>query len=73
MSQILERTTFQTSRLLEFFSEKELQMQIGYDKMQCPLALLEELIDSALDACETARVLPDILVTVDAASLRMAH
>jgi DNA topoisomerase VI subunit B len=65
MPQMLERSTFQTSRLLEFFSEKELQMQIGFAKAQWPIALLKELIDNALDACETASVLPDIAVTVD--------
>jgi DNA topoisomerase VI subunit B len=65
MSQTLERTTFQTSRLLEFFSEKELQMQLGFPKAQWPIALVKELIDNALDACETLGVLPDISVTVE--------
>jgi DNA topoisomerase VI subunit B len=65
MPQTLQRTTFQTSRLLEFFSEKELQMQIGFPKEHWPIALLKELIDNAMDACETADVLPDIEVTVE--------
>jgi DNA topoisomerase VI subunit B len=65
MQQTLARTTFQTSRPLEFFSEKELQMQIGFAKEQWPIALLKEVIDNALDACETAGVLPEIDVTVD--------
>ena len=65
MPQTLERTTFHTSRLLEFFSEKELQMQIGHDKAQWPLALLKELIDHALDACETAGIAPEITVTIE--------
>jgi DNA topoisomerase VI subunit B len=65
MPQTLQRTTFQTSRLLEFFSEKELQMQIGFPKEQWPIALLKELLDNALDACETAGMLPDIEVTVE--------
>jgi DNA topoisomerase VI subunit B len=64
MQQALERTTFHTSRLLEFFSEKELQMQIGFPKELWPIALLKELIDNALDACETAGMPPDIEVTV---------
>ncbi len=29
----LARTTFETSRLLEFFTEKELTMQIGWPKV----------------------------------------
>jgi DNA topoisomerase VI subunit B len=60
MPQTLARTTFQTSRLLEFFSEKELQMQIGFAQAQWPLALLNALLNNALDACETAGMLPDI-------------
>jgi DNA topoisomerase VI subunit B len=69
---VLQRTTFETSRLLEFFSKKELQMQIGFAPPYWPIALLKELIDNALDACETAGVLPDIEVRVepDAVSIR---
>lgn len=69
MSQILHRSTFQTSRLLEFFSEKELQMQIDFPKEQWPIALLKELIDNALDACETAGMLPDIAITLEPEAL----
>ena len=56
MPQPLKRSTFQTSRLLEFFSEKELQMQIGFPKEQWPIALLEDLIDNTPDACKTAGI-----------------
>jgi DNA topoisomerase VI subunit B len=63
--QTLERTTFQTSRLLGFFSEKELQLQIGFARAEWPIALLKELIDNALDACETAGVSPEIEVIVE--------
>ncbi len=69
---VLERTTFTTSRLLEFFSEKELQMQIGHDRPYWPVALLKELIDNALDACEGADVAPVIRVTVDADAVTVA-
>jgi DNA topoisomerase VI subunit B len=60
------------SRALEFFSEKELQMQIGFPVGGWPIALLKELIDNALDACETAGMLPDIEVVLepDALSVR---
>jgi len=61
----LERTTFETSRLLEYFSEKELQMQIGAEPSRWPIALLKELIDNSLDACEAASIAPDITVTID--------
>jgi DNA topoisomerase-6 subunit B len=71
MPQTLERSTFQTSRLLEFFSEKELQMQIGFPKEQWPIALLKELLDNALDACESAGVLPDLAITVEPDALRI--
>ena len=59
----LERQVFETSRELEFFSEKELMMQIGYDQDRWPVALLKELIDNALDACEVAGIAPEIEVT----------
>jgi DNA topoisomerase VI subunit B len=61
---LLERTTFETSRLLEFFSEKELTMQIGQPRWLWPLALLKELIDNALDACDLTGIAPCIIVSV---------
>ncbi len=69
---VLERSTFETSRLLEFFSEKELALQIGFARAQWPIALLKELMDNALDASEIAGVLPDIAITLepDALSIR---
>jgi len=60
----LGRTTFSTSRLLEFFTEKELTMQIGHGRYMWPIALLKELMDNALDACETAGVAPEVAVEV---------
>jgi DNA topoisomerase VI subunit B len=60
----LERTTFNTSRLLEFFSAKELTMQMGHEPECWPVALVKELIDNALDACETAGAPPAVRVTV---------
>jgi DNA topoisomerase VI subunit B len=64
MSHILERSTFATSRLLEFFSEKELAMQIGHDSSSWPVVILKELVDNALDACEQAGVGPQIALAV---------
>src|SRR5680860_364845 len=71
-SATLERTTFATSRLLEFFTEKELSMQIGHESDWWPLALLKELVDNALDAYEMAGESPVIEVdlTEDTLSIR---
>ncbi len=65
MTATLQRSTFSTSRALEFFSEKELQMQIGRSPRLWPIVLLKELVDNALDACEQAGIAPEITVTVD--------
>jgi DNA topoisomerase VI subunit B len=62
---ILRRSTFTTSRLMEFFTPKELTMNIGQPQNLWPLALLKELIDNALDACENAGVTPRIRVVVE--------
>jgi DNA topoisomerase VI subunit B len=61
----LERSTFHTSRLLDFCSEKELIAQTGHAKEEWPLVVLKELMDNALDACEEAGVAPEIQVKVD--------
>jgi DNA topoisomerase VI subunit B len=60
------RTTFATSRLLEFFTEAELAMQIGHDRPLWAAAILKELLDNALDACEKAGILPSIQVRLKA-------
>jgi len=61
----LERTTFRTSRLLEFCSRKELVAQTGHEPDAWPLVVLKELVDNALDACEEAGVAPEIGVQVE--------
>jgi hypothetical protein len=68
----LERRTFATSRSLEFFSEKELSMQIGHPLLVWPVALVKEADDNSLDACENAGIPPciEIVVEPDAVSLR---
>ena len=55
---VLQRTAFTMPRALEFFTEKELAMQLGFDAPQWPVALLKELLDNAFDACESAGVAP---------------
>jgi len=57
-----ERQEFTTSRALEFFSEKELTMQLGYGREDWIRILIKELVDNALDACEQANITPEIEV-----------
>lgn len=61
----LSRTVFETSRLQEYFSKRELQMQMGAEVSRWPLMLMKELIDNALDACEDAGVMPEISVCLE--------
>jgi DNA topoisomerase VI subunit B len=72
MSARLERATFTTSRMLDFFSEKELTAQTGHGVRQWPLVILKELLDNALDACEEAGTAPEISVTVDSEKITIA-
>lgn len=58
----LNRQIFELSRELEFFSEKELTMQIGHPKSYWSITILKELIDNALDACEVSDIQPDITI-----------
>ena len=70
MSEVtLNRTTFRTSRLLDFASEKELVAQTGHQKDAWPLVILKELVDNAIDAAEEAGVAPVISVTVGRAGI----
>lgn len=57
----LGRTTFRTSRLLDFWSRKELIAQTGLREEQWPLVTLKELADDALDACEDVGITPVVL------------
>jgi len=68
----LERTTFRTSRLLDFCSEKELVAQTGHQSHEWPLVVFKELVDNALDACEEAGTAPEISITVDEAGIAVA-
>lgn len=65
----LERQTFTLSRALEFFSERELIAQIGYQRDWWPIALAKELVDNGLDASEGAGRAPEIIITVEPAAL----
>jgi hypothetical protein len=61
----LNRQVFEMSREAEFFTEKELAMQIGHPKSLWRISILKELIDNALDACEVADIRPKITVEDD--------
>jgi hypothetical protein len=60
----LARTTFKTSRLLDFCSERELVKQIGHGVDHWPLVILKELLDNAIDAAEEANTVPVIGIKV---------
>ena len=70
-TQKLNRTTFRTSRLLDFCSRKELIAQTGHEPESWPLVLLKELMDNALDACEETGVAPEINVVVGDGEIRV--
>jgi DNA topoisomerase VI subunit B len=74
MSAILKltRTTFATSRLLEFCSRKELVLQTGHPVEQWPLVVLKELIDNAIDATEESGVAPEIGIAVAKGTITVA-
>jgi hypothetical protein len=65
----LERLTFTTSRELDFFTEKTLIAQTGYERSQWPLVIVKELIDNALDAAEDADTPPVVEVIADEAGI----
>jgi len=66
---VLNRQAFTFSRELEFFSEKELTTQIGLPSEYWLAVILKELLDNALDGCETVGVSPDITVSIIADSI----
>jgi DNA topoisomerase VI subunit B len=60
----LKRTTFETSRAAEYFDARELQAQTGQPASNFATVALKELMDNALDACETAGVAPEVGIEV---------
>jgi hypothetical protein len=68
----LSRTTFRTSREMDFFSQKELTTQIGHEIGEWPLCVVKELIDNSLDACEESDVAPVIEVAADACRIKVS-
>ncbi len=68
----LTRKAFEQSRLLEFFTQKELSLQIGTGPSGWAVALIKELIDNGLDACEGAGIDPVITVTAANGAITVA-
>jgi len=62
----IKRLAFETSRLMEFCSERELVNQTAHEASEWPLVIVKELIDNSLDACEEAEIPPVLEVRIDA-------
>jgi hypothetical protein len=60
-----QRQTFTTSRELEYFERDTLQTQTGQEPEDFAAAVIKELMDNALDAAETAGVVPRIVLDAD--------
>jgi len=71
MSANLERTHFNISRSAEYFDPKELQAQTGQPVSKFGEVVLKELIDNALDACESAGIEPVITIGVATEGIKM--
>ena len=68
----LVRQIFKRDRSLDFFTESGLATQIGYARSYWPAVLLKELIDNALDACESADVVPTVTILLEEDSLTVS-
>ena len=60
----LNREHFEISRAAEYFDAKELQAQTGQPAHKFGEVVLKELIDNALDACESAGINPVIQIGI---------
>ena len=60
----LERSIFETPRAAEYFTARDLQAQTGQPRRHFAAVVLKELLDNALDACETAGAPPALAITV---------
>jgi hypothetical protein len=66
---VLKRRTFETSREMDFFSERELVTQTGHPSNEWPLVFVKETVDNGTDACEEADIAPVIDITADACGI----
>jgi DNA topoisomerase VI subunit B len=72
MTTTFKREPFSIDRTAEFFTEKELSMQLGHDRDYWPAAILKELIDNALDAAENGGTVPKVKVIVEEDAVTVA-
>lgn len=72
MSAPIPRETFKTSRLMDFFSVKELTAQIGHGPQDWPLVVIKELMDNSIDACEDQAIPPALHVEIDDAGITIS-
>jgi DNA topoisomerase VI subunit B len=49
---------------MEYFKPEELSIQLGAEPSRWGVVLIKELVDNALDACETAGIAPEIGITL---------
>ena len=68
----LTRVAFETSRLMEFCSIRELTNQIGHDPPRWPEVVVKELVDNALDAAEEADIDPVIQIDISGDTISIA-
>jgi DNA topoisomerase VI subunit B len=61
---VLTRTTFETSRDSEYFNLRDLQAQTGQPIEMFVAVAFKELVDNALDACETAGIGPRLEIAI---------
>lgn len=69
----LNRQVHVTNRSFDFFSEEELNKQIGFPQEQWLIALVKELIDNGLDASEAASIVPHIVIDVQQDSVSVIN
>jgi Histidine kinase-, DNA gyrase B-, and HSP90-like ATPase len=62
---VLERRTFSVSRAADFLEARALVSQTGQPEDRFGNVVIKELLDNALDACETAAAPPEITVTIE--------
>jgi len=68
---VLQREMFSVSRASEYFDARELQAQTGQPRHRFAAVAVKELVDNALDACETAGVAPEIGIAIRRRSDRL--
>ena len=68
----LTRVAFETSRLMEFCSIRELTNQMGHDPPRWPEVIAKEVVDNAVDAAEEADIDPVIQIDIAGDTISIA-